>query len=119
MYDRAGLTEWHLLTNVQGRKSCTYDATQDVAAQWVSVSQPKVGKHSRFVLCDGVAVGHNFSPFSFQERTGSLPVEPSNLGRLVRMREVYRWSSHKLFGLPAKELSDGARAIKPHRLWGG
>ena len=46
-------------------------------------------------------------------------MEPSNRGRFVRMREVYRWSSYELFGLPAKKLSDGARAIKPHGLWRG
>ena len=119
MYDRAGLIEWHLSAGVQGRNSYTYDATQDVAAQWVSMSQPKVGQHSRLVLCDGVAVGHNVSSFSLQERTGSLLMEPSNRGRFVRMREVYRWSSYELFGLPAKEFSDGARAIKPYGLWRG
>jgi hypothetical protein len=117
MYDRAGLIEWHLSANVQGESGWTYDATQDVATQRVFVSQPKVGQHRCLVLCDGVAVDHNVSSSSLDERKESPLVEPSNRGRFVRMRKVYRWSSYEFFRLPAKELGDGTRGIEPDSLW--
>ena len=83
MDDRAGLIEWHTSVNIQGEIWDTYDTTQDVATQGVFVLQPKIGKHSRFILRNRIAVDHYTSAYNPQDSeqltykdAGSRPTHP-------------------------------------------
>lgn len=79
------------------------------------MSQPKVGQYGCLVLRDCIAVDHCIN-IDDPQGVENLLVKASDSGRFVGVREVYRRSSHKFFGLPAEELSDRTRTVVPHCL---